>query len=252
MYNIVTTEFENNLFIKVFYELEKVVVGIDIFQLKDDQILQLSPGVLTPKDEENLQSGLYDRVPTVDELGIIQEVFRSRSGYTLQKTTEYISQVGGVILLGLYEIAGRFFAHTKHDNTSFPRLAEVWVSTPELPITLEEVPKEFLPYVIEKITGKMLDKKNKGVTLQIGNGLFVRVRRQSSTAFATVVMLESSKEGVIERISAPLGFALSLTNNSWLVMPEDKLFTPKIHEEMQKAFDHVSNELALVLKEFSE
>jgi len=251
MYNIVMTEFKDMVFMKVFYELEGIVVGMDVFQLKDEQIIQISPGVLTPEEEGKLKSGVFDRSPDADEVLMVQEIFRSRMGYALQKTVDYINHVEGVVLLGLYEVSGRFFALTTHDNLKFLRIAEVGLTAPELPVVLEEVPKEFLPYVCEKIASKLLEKKNKGITLQIGDGLFVRLRRQSSTAFATVVMLESSKKGTIESVSAPVGFALSLKDGNWSVLPEDEAFAPKIFEEMQRAFDHVTNELASMMKEHS-
>ena len=124
-------------------------------------------------------------------------------------------------------------------------MAEIVLTPENLPPDIGEVPKDFLPAVIQNLPGEMLPQKNKGMTIQIGEGVFVRLKRHSMTMFATVIVMDIEND-IVKRLSAPLGFALSHKNGAWEALPEDPELTVKMHEEMQKAFDHVNLELSML------
>lgn len=250
MKEVTMTEFSNMKFIKVAHELNGFIVGLDVLQMKDGMVTQISPGILTPEEDGKLLSGVHDRLPTEEEIQLVDEILSKRAEYALNKTVQYVEAVGGTTLLYLGEIGGRYFAYTTHDTLHFNRLSEIILPPENLPADIGEVPKDLLPAVVEQLPAHMLPDKNKGMTMQIGDGVFLRLRRQSSTMFATIVLLET-EEGVIKRISAPLGFAMGLKRDGWEVIMENPDFTSKVHEEMQKALDHVTNELTLMQKERS-
>lgn len=244
MKEITMVLFDNKHFMKMAHELHGVIVGMDVFELKDNMATQISPGVLSPEEEGKLISGVYDRLPTELELDMAEEIVKNRGLYALDKTVQYVENVGGITLLSMTEVGGRYFAYTTHDNLKFNRLAEIILTSEGLPPDIGEVPKELLPAVIEHLSPNMLPEKNKGMTIQIGEGIFLRLRRQASTMFCTVIVLEAEND-VVKSIKAPLGFAMGLKQDGWHTLAEDPEFTPKMHEEMQKAFDHVTIELSM-------
>lgn len=245
MKEVTMVEFSNQKFIKVAHELNGFIVGLDVLQVKDGMVTQISPGVLTPEEDGKLLSGVYDRLPTEEEIKLVEEILSKRAEYALNKTVQYVEGVGGTTLLYMGEVGGRYFAYTTHDTLHYNRLSEIILPPENLPVDIGEVPKDLLPAVMEQFPSHMLPDKNKGMTIQVGDGVFLRLRRQSATMFATIVLLET-EAGVIKRISAPLGFAMGLKQDGWKVIMEDPAFEGKVHEEMQRALDHVTNELTLM------
>lgn len=245
MKEIIMTDFDKLHFMKIVHFLNDGVIGLDIFILENYQATQLNPGVLSPKDEGKLISGVYDRPATKEEVLMAEEILEKRAEYALNKTIQYVNAFGESTLLTMLEVGGRYFAYINDNHLRFNRLAEIVLTPENLPPDIGEVPKDFLPAVIQNLPGEMLPQKNKGMTIQIGEGVFVRLKRHSMTMFATVIVMDIEND-IVKRLSAPLGFALSHKNGAWEALPEDPELTGKMHEEMQKAFDHVNLELSML------
>lgn len=248
MKEITMTSFDGKDFMKVLHSMEEVIVGMDVFQIKKAEVIQINRGILSSEEEGKLLSTVYDRMATIEELEMAEEIMKDRERYALNKVVQFVEQVGGMKLLSLCEVGGKMFAYTEHDTLQYPRLAEVILTPGDLPPDFMEVQKELLPFVCESIANVVLTERNKAVTLQIGEGIFVRLRRQSATVFATVVVLET-EDNVIQKISAPLGFAMKQQDGHWHVMTEEENLEGKMNDEMQKAFGHVMNQLAMSFDE---
>lgn len=243
MKRVVITELKDKMLVKVEHQVKGMVAGVSIFSIDNGEVQEIMPGVLTPKEEAIVISGENDRVTTDEEMEMVHDILEKRDEYVLSRVSQSIQVLGDTTLLRLLELGGRYFAYTLHDNLLYTRIAEVLLTPDELPIDFIEVPLEFLPIVAENISNVLLQEKKKGVTLQFGDGLFLRLKRFSQTIFGTVMMLEG--EGKEGKLKASFGFALKLVNGNWTHLEDASISPAKMEEEMEKALGHVFNELSL-------
>lgn len=239
------TEFEDKLFVKVEHQLKGLVTGVSIFRVEGKQVQEISPGVLNEEDEKKLISRDYDRVATQEEIEATHEILQKRDEYVLQRASQSIQELGGVTLLRMIEMGGRYFAYTMHDNLLHTRIAEVLLTPDDLPLDFIEVPVEYLPFLAENISDVLHNEKaqNKGYTILFGEGLFLRLKRSKKTLYAIVLQLDSEAgEG---KLRAPVAFLLRQNDQKWEYQAEEVVDKETMNAEVQKALNHVVNELSL-------
>lgn len=239
------TEFEEKLFVKVEHQIKGLVTGVSIFRIEGKQVQEITPGTLGEEDEKKLISRDYDRVATQEEIEATHEILQKRDQYVLDRALKTMNAVGGATLLRMIELGGRYFAYTMHESLLHTRIAEVLLTPDELPVDFIEVPVEYLPFLAENIGSVLLTEKapNKGYTVIFGEGLFIRLKRSHSTLYATVMQLDS--EGGEGKLHAPMAFLLRKKDQKWEYQAEEIVDKEKMDAEVQKALDHVINELSL-------
>ena len=251
MRQVVMTELNDKRYMKIYHMLNGGVSHMDIFILEDYEARQLSSGDLPVQEEGKLISGVHDRQATVEEVNLSNEILRKRTAFVLDTLAKQIHTVGKETLLGVVEVGGRWFAHTSHENLRFKRLAEVLLIKENLPLDIASVHPDFIPWVIQALPSESFPDKNSHETLQCGEGLFLRLKRHSNTIFATLVVMEV-KDDVVERISAPAGFAMKYKNGRWTVLNEDPALKDRVLEEMHLAHSQVIDELQEIQHETDE
>lgn len=238
------TELEDKIVLKVEHELKGMVAGVSVFLVDDGNVQEITPGVLSPEEEAKIISRDFDRVATQEEIEVAIQILESRDEYMLGKIEKAIQGIGGGILLRMIELGGRYFAYTVNDNLLYTRLAEVLVTPDDLPVDFLEVPLEYLPPLAENLSNVLMTENKKGVTIQFGEGLFIRLKRLSQTIYATVLRLdEEEREG---KLRAPLAFIMNQVDGEWVYLPEEVNNKEKLEVEMKKALNLVFNELASV------
>lgn len=243
MKRVMMIELDTKELIKVEHEVKGMVSGVSIFSMDEFQVQEILPGVLSKEEEALVISGEREREATPDEIEAIHVILDQRDAYVMERVSEATSVIGGTTLLRLLELGGRYFTYTLHDNLLYTRIAEVLLTPDDLPVDFIEVPLEFLPVVAENISGVLMQDKKKGVTLQFGEGLFLRLKRFSQTIFGTVIVLEG--EGEEGKLRAPYGFVLKNRDGAWTHVDDTMVGDEKMEEEMEKALGHVVNELSL-------
>ena len=236
------TELNDKRYMKIYHLMNGGVSHLDIFILDDYEARQLSSGDLPVQEEGKLISGVHDRQATVEEVSLSNEILQKRTAFVLDTLAKQIHTLGKETLLGVVEVGGRWFAHTSHENLRFNRLAEVLLIKENLPLDIASVHPDLIPWVIQSLPSESLPGKNSHETLQCGEGLFLRLHRQSNTIFATLIEMEILND-VVERISAPAGFAMKYKNGGWTVLNEDPALKDRVLKEMELAHSQVIDEL---------
>lgn len=245
MKRVSITEFEDKLFVKVEHQLKGLVTGVSVFRVEGKQVQEISPGVLNTEDEKKLISRDYDRVATQEEIEAVHEILQKRDEYVLERAVQSMKAIGGATLLRMIELGGRYFAYTMHENLLHTRIAEVLLTPDDLPVDFIEVPVEYLPFLAENIADVLHNEKaqNKGYTILFGEGLFLRLKRSNKALYAIVLQLDSEAgEG---KLRAPVAFLLRRKNSKWEYQAEEVVDKVTMNAEVQKALNHVVNELSL-------
>lgn len=247
MKRVSVVELENNLLIKVEHQVKGLIAGVSVFLIKEDGMVQeITPGVLDKAEEEKVVSRDYDRVATQEEIELTHQILESRDQYVLERVIRTNEALGGIRLVRLIEMGGRYFAYTMHETLRFARIAEVVLTPDELPIDFNEVPLEYLPLLAENISEVLMQNDNKkGVTLQFGEGLFLRLKRFLNNIYSTVIVLDG--QGSEGKLKTSMAFVLAKRDEKWVHVQEGKgdFQNEKLEVEMEKALNHVFNELAL-------
>ena len=237
------TELEDKLVLKVEHQVKGMVSAVSVFLVNGGEVQEIMPGILSKADEEKIISRDYDRVATKEEVKIADQILEARNQYVLERVNKTIQATGGILLLRMIEMGGRYFAYTTHDNLLYTRFAEVVLTPDELPIDFTEVPLEFLPLLAENISAILMRENKKSVTIQFGEGLFIRLKRITNRVFGTVLRLDD--ENGQGKLRAPLAFLLKQVGGEWVYQQEEMLEKERMEAEMEKALNHVLNELAL-------